>query len=126
MLHCKECEKFIRMGGEGKHGVCSLPKSYFPVIEDDSCHYLSSKKKTCKDCTHFENDFACMTAEADDDACCGFKDKLDYEFQNILFEWLKRGEYSRDKVEELCMTFEQTEEYAFIQRHNVGDNISHV
>ena len=119
MLHCKECEKFFKFGGDDTRGVCSLPESYFPTEAESECVYLSRRKKTCKDCSHFGTDFACMTARADNpaDACCGFIDKLETQLYEIFFEWLKSGEYSREKVENLCAQFEQTKEYEFVKAH---------
>ena len=124
MLRCGECEKCFKLGGDGEHGVCSVPESYFPVTTDQECVYLSNPPRTCEMCSHFANDFACMTAEETDPACSGFHDKLEVDLMNILFQWFIRGEYSRTKLEHLCVEFEQTPEYQFVwdykQKHPEG------
>ena len=115
MLCCGQCKKYMPFGGDdGAKGVCSLPTSYFAVDADMPCVYLGSSKRICKMCSHYRNDTACLTAQEDDAACVGFEDQLETDLMNLLFEWLKRGEYSRTKVEQLCIAFEQTPEYRFV------------
>ena len=114
MLHCGECEKCFKLGDGSGHGVCSVPESYFPVEKNDECVYLQHPAKTCVMCSHFGTDFACMTATATDSACGGFEDKLEMDVMNILFQWFLRDEYSRAKLEQLCVEFEQTPEYRFV------------
>ena len=108
----------MKFGDDGKHGVCSLPESFFPVTKDDTCHYLNDEKPTCKQCSHFKNDFACMTATADDTVCCGYHDKLEDELFQIFVEWLQHGKYSRQKIENFCVEFEQTDIFKFITQHS--------
>lgn len=126
MLHCKECEKFMRFGGDDKHGVCSLPESYFQTEADAECVYLRKDMLTCSDCARFKEDFACMTAAEDDDAsdCPGFIDKFEENVLAAFFEWLKRGEYNREKIEALCKSFEETEAYQFVMKHQENENAS--
>ena len=114
MLYCKDCDKYWKFGGNDDKGVCSLPESYFPVDAEQPCVYLNKKKKTCERCSHFRNDTACFTADKDDEACVGFEDILDGELMLILFQMLKNGEYSRQRIENLCILFEQTPEYRFV------------
>ena len=119
MLHCGECEKYMKFGDDGKHGVCSLPECYFPVTAEDECHYLSDRPITCKMCSHFSVDAACMTAEADDNAtnCCGFHDKREDDICQVFIEWLQEGGYSRQRINNLCVEFEQSDIYKFINTH---------
>ena len=115
MLCCGQCKKYMPFGGDDDaKGVCSLPESYFMVDASQPCVYLDSAKRTCKMCSHFGNDTACMTAREDDEACVGFEDQLEVDLMNLLFQWMKRGEYSRTKVEQICIAFEQTPDYRFV------------
>ena len=117
MLHCKDCEKYYKFGGDGSHGVCSVPASFFPVEAGMPCVYLNPPKKTCSMCSHFDNDTACMTQEADDtfaSECGAFDDKGEWELEKILFQMLRNGTYSRQLIENICIEFEQTPEYLFV------------
>lgn len=117
MLICKECEKFYEIGGEDGCGVCSLSKNYFLVNGDSPCIYLHTHMLTCKDCSHFGVDFACISADANDDICVGFEDNLKDEFIRILFKWLQRKEYNIGEVIALCEEFEEMPEVKFIQEY---------
>lgn len=119
MLHCKDCEKYKNIATE-TIGVCSLPECYFPVCGTDPCAFLHVDKKTCGKCDRLGQDFACMSQMPDDDAtkCPGFIDRNDIVFQTILCEWLKTGEYNKEKIRNLCAEFESTELYKFILQHS--------
>ncbi|MDE5854722.1 MAG: hypothetical protein K2H19_06625 [Ruminococcus sp.] len=120
---CKDCKKYLKTQSE-EYGVCSLPYSYFPTKDDDDCHYLSESDIKCKDCVRFGEDFACFTADENDDAsdCAGFIDIEEERVSNSFFVWLKRGIYSRKKILKLCDEFEQSEEYKFFQSMNKESN----
>lgn len=115
-MKCKDCKKYL--GTEtNEYGFCSLPESYFPTKFDDDCCYLQNYAIKCKDCYRFGKDFACLTADENDDVsdCPGF---IDAEEENVLkafLVWLGRGNYSREKVLKLCDEFEQSEEYNFFK-----------
>ena len=117
-MYCGECEQFWKMGGDGGHGVCTVPASYFPTMASAECVYVRKKALTCSLCSHFDNDTACMTAQADDDAssCPGFEDKLEDLFMDILLDWLCRGEYSKEKVLSLCTQFEQSSVFDVVKK----------
>ena len=117
MLCCNACEKYYPLGDGMDHGVCSLPEVYFAVDGTSPCVFLLMHKKTCASCSHFENDTACYTARATDDICVGFEDKREVELTTILFEWLKQGTYSRERLLKLCDAFEQTDVYQFVSAH---------
>lgn len=119
MLYCKDCEIFIKFGGNEEEGVCSLPESYFMVKKSDPCVFLQPIKQTCKQCSRFRKDSACFTVSADDDAadCPGYIDKLEDDFFNVLYEWMKTGKYSREEINRLCASFEETDLYKFIEAH---------
>ena len=114
-MKCKDCEKYIPIATPG-HGVCSLPESHFPTEAENDCSYMVVDKLTCKDCYRFEKDFACMGADKDDDVdgCGGFIDIKEETLNNIFWEWLLRGKYSRKKIMALCDKFEDNDVYRFI------------
>lgn len=120
-MKCNECEYFWKMQSQPDdtdvHGVCSLPESFVPTIADQECVFLAVKPKSCKDCSHFGNDFGCLSAQEDDEICSGFEDVLESRVTEAMFEWLKRGEYSRRKLELLCIAFEQTDVFRFVTEH---------
>lgn len=90
MLCCGQCKKYMPFGGnDAAMGVCSLPTSYFAVEADMPCVYLGSSKRTCKMCSHYRNDAACLTAQEDDAACVGFEDQLDKGAVKMTFRLVK-------------------------------------
>ncbi|MDE7098251.1 MAG: hypothetical protein K2O60_03805 [Ruminococcus sp.] len=118
-MKCKDCEKYMPTA-EKSQGVCSLSASWFPIKSEDDCHYISFEELKCKDCSRFGNDFACYTVDENDSAedCIGFIDIQGQNIYNALWDWFKRGIYSREKVMELCDKFEKSEEYRFFKSMN--------
>ena len=120
-MKCKNCPKFIAIAQEGKpreaseYGICSMPSSHFPTAAENDCCYISSRI-TCKDCARFGEDFACFTADENDDAsdCCGFIDICEENVLDSFRIWLSRSEYSREKIMKLCDEFEKSELYKHI------------
>lgn len=90
---CKDCERLAKYANSDKTqtGICMRPSSWTPVTYDQKCLYEPEPYK-CRDCFHYvEHDDACMTAEANDEICCGFEDKRYYNMVEILFDWMSRG-----------------------------------
>lgn len=118
-LKCRDCEKYNGEKPSG-YGFCTMPESYFPTKAEDDCRYISSEELKCKDCSRFGHDFACYTVNENDSAedCIGFIDIQGQNIYNALWDWFKRGIYSREKVMELCDEFEQSEEYRFFKSMN--------
>ena len=113
-MKCKDCKKYWPIATPG-HGICSLPSSYFPTESENDCCYISSNI-TCKDCGRFGNDFACFTANENDDAsnCAGFIDIYEENVLDAFRIWLSRNIYSRENILKLCDKFEESELYDII------------
>lgn len=116
-LLCKDCQYFCKLMDD-INGVCSLPASFFPTTADTNCKILNRPTKTCKDCSHFINDFACLDQEDNDEICCGFESIQVDNLQNILFELALDGKDIREVTEKAISEFEQSTLYKFIQEHN--------
>ena len=121
MLKCKNCEKYQPFAND-RHGVCSLPESFFPTMEDTNCVYLQEEMLTCCDCARFENDPACMWQKPMDKTCCGFLDKGEDALTEIMTRWLVHGTYSRKRIQKLMDEFEETDEFKFVQEHRAHEN----
>lgn len=118
-LKCKDCEKYSGQKLSGQ-GLCTMPESWFPTEAEDDCHYISFEELKCKDCSRFGNDFACFTVNENDsvDDCIGFIDIQEKNIYDALWDWFKRGTYSREKVIRLCDEFEKSEKYRFFKSMN--------
>lgn len=95
MICNSECKHFIKIKNTDQcgTGICQRSDSFEMVSVNNDCMY-EFKPYTCKDCNHYQtNDFACMSAQADDDAtnCCGFEDANYVKLVSTLFEWKQRG-----------------------------------
>lgn len=96
---CKDCPKLSKIANteESRMGICMRSSNWLDVCIDNECLF-TPKPHTCSDCWHFvTHDSACMTAEANDEICCGFEDKRYYDMVEILFDWINRG-YSCDEL----------------------------
>lgn len=118
-LKCKACEKYNGQKPSGD-GFCTMPESFFQTKAEDDCHYISFEELKCKDCSRFGNDFACFTVDENDSVydCIGFINIHEKNIYDALWDWFKRGIYSREKVIRLCDEFEKSEEYRFFKSMN--------
>lgn len=118
-LKCKDCTKY-KPTADKNHGVCSLPEDWFPTKADDDCRYVSVEEFKCKNCLRFGYDFACFAVDENESAesCSNFVDIQEKKIYEVLWDWFKRGIYSREKVMEMCDEFEQSEKYKFFQSIN--------
>lgn len=93
-MQCKDCFNLIRIQNtdECRQAICSVGNNWQPVNIDNECLY-APKQYTCKDCDHFDNDYACMTAEPDDDAssCAGFYPKEYNTLFKIAINFMQHG-----------------------------------
>ena len=115
-MKCEICKykQDIANSKEAGVAVCIRNASHFPVNYEDECHFLPSKRELlCRDCARYGEDYACIEAEADDNACIdgklceGFIDAKEQEFQKILMWWKAQGMYDRDKIEEMIDKVEE-------------------
>lgn len=99
-LHCKDCKYFSHLDSvdpEDKieHGLCTF-NDYYEVTTGDVLCPLQTKKQiiTCSTCTHFDNDPACLTQEADDTfaaRCWGYENKDIEELRVMLRKLFLKG-----------------------------------
>lgn len=107
-MKCTECEYFAPLGNtdECGIGVCRCGDYWGTVsikeVEQNGCPFqIHHHIKTCKECTHFDNDTACMTQKADDtfaDQCGGFESKETAQLVNTLGTLILNGEYTREEL----------------------------
>ncbi len=110
---CKSCQYKNATSTKGK-GICSHGETWFPVKDEDYCHYLGTPKElTCGDCAYLNVDSACIGCSPDESAyryghlCGGFGDRRELEFNEILAFWLVHDMYDRKKIEKLLDEFEE-------------------
>lgn len=112
---CKNCKykQVIANTKETGMALCTHNTSYFPIHEDDTCHFLPPKKElTCKDCKNFYDDMGCAGMNENDSIyrnekmCHGFIDRREDDFTEIIRFWQTHGLYDRKKIENLLNQIE--------------------
>lgn len=121
MKHCKECKFMNKMANSDETGeiICGFIDNYFMHSVNDDCPFIPEQIPVkCKDCTHYDNDAACLTVDPEDtfaSKCGGFEDKRVNQIIYILYDMYKKGQLKwsgwggvKEQLEEAVASMQKT------------------
>lgn len=114
-MKCQMCKYKHDLANSKETGaaVCTRRTTYFPVNYRDNCHFIPLERElVCSDCARFGEDFACVTAKADDKVynkgrlCSGYIDAKELIFKEVLMFWKVHKLFDRVRIEKMIDEFE--------------------
>lgn len=119
-LKCKNCKYFkADRNGQGDCTIVSLgganSEDYFRTTEDKDCCYLQGVETNCIECEYLTTEGCAFELDKNNQSCERFSENPD-NIVRLLYRWVERGNYSREKIMSLCDDIEKSERFRIIQK----------